>query len=390
MLAKISVALTILLLAVAGLFYYGYLGDHIYLKKTAYVKLPYWNTDNHLLAFKTFQQSCLEIKKHRTTDPFSKMPHSGTYADWQKICNAAKQLKTINALSTKQFFETWFVPYQVTNNFNANGLFTGYYLPQLKGSLHHSSVYKIPIYALPKDLVKINLGVFRSKLVGEKIVAQYKNKKFLPYPNRVAIEAGAIHLQTPVLLWAENIIDVFFAQIQGSAIVQLPNHKKVLIGYAGDNGHPYTAIGKVLVQKKILTPKEISMQTIRDWLEKHPEEMKAVLNANASYVFFKKLKNNAPFGSEYIPLTNERSLAVDTRYMPLGAPVWLSTQVPKLDTSHEHDAFHQLMIAQDTGGAIKGIVRGDVYWGPGDEAAFRAGHMKSRGQYWLLLPRESI
>jgi membrane-bound lytic murein transglycosylase A len=186
-----------------------------------------------------------------------------------------------------------------------------------------------------------------------------------------------------VLVWTDNLLDVFFAQIQGSAIVELPDHERLIINYAGTNGRAYTAIGKILLERNAIPKNNLSMQTLRIWLEQHPEEINTVLNSNASYVFFKILKNGDPLGSEQIPLLPERSLAVDTRFIPLGAPLWLSTTLP----THTPSAFQHLMIAQDTGGAIKGIIRGDVYWGASEKAADIAGHMQSDGQYWILLPK---
>jgi membrane-bound lytic murein transglycosylase A len=171
--------------------------------------------------------------------------------------------------------------------------------------------------------------------------------------------------------------------------VQLPHKKQFLINYAGSNGRPYTSLGKVLVKNQDLTSQHSSMQDIRAWLLKHPEKMNSVLNKNASYVFFRVLKNKDPLGAEQVPLTSRRSLAVDKSYIPLGVPVWLDTGFPS-KSSQELVSFRHLMIAQDTGGAIKGIVRGDVYWGSGDKATFIAGHMKSPGRYWLLLPRANL
>lgn len=178
--------------------------------------------------------------------------------------------------------------------------------------------------------------------------------------------------------------ELFFAHIQGSALVQLTNGQRILIGYAGGNGHPYTSIGKVLVNNHQLDSKKISMQSIRAWLLQHPQQITTLLNHNASFVFFKILPDHHPLGTQRVPLTPERSLAVDTRYLPLGAPLWLSTTIPieKMQTK----PFQHLVIAQDTGSAIQGIVRGDIYWGTGKKAEFIAGHMQQPGQYWILLP----
>jgi membrane-bound lytic murein transglycosylase A len=175
-------------------------------------------------------------------------------------------------------------------------------------------------------------------------------------------------------------------QVQGSGIAQLPNKKKFLIGYAGTNGYPYTSIRKILIQNKELTEQTSSMQDMRAWFARNSEKIEPTLNLNPSYVFFRILENKDPLGTQAIPLTIQRSLAVDKQYIPLGAPIWLDTVVPEND-QESSASFQHLLIAQDTGGAIKGIVRGDVYWGGEPKAAFIAGHMKSPGSYWILLPR---
>ena len=209
----------------------------------------------------------------------------------------------------------------------------------------------------------------------------------VPYYTRAEINSGAIKQQAAVLLWTNDPIKFFVAQIQGSALVQLPDHQRQLIGYAGENGRTYTAIGKVLIEKKALAKAQVSMESIQDWLRKNPEQINAVLNQDASYVFFRMLPGQSPLGSQRIPLIPQRALAVDTNYIPLGAPIWLVTKVPKNNAHDQTVLFQRLLIAQDTGGAIKGIIRGDIYFGPGAEAEYLASHMKHKGKYWILLPK---
>lgn len=382
----------------------GWFGQHLFLFKTDFTKLPGWYQDDHSAALATLQKSCLIIAKKDPQKLFSNsMLKSRTFGDWQKICLAIDQVDKNDMNSARKFFEHWFKPYQVYNNFNAKGLFTGYYLPTLKCSFTPDERYTAPIYAIPDDWVKVDLGMFDEKLKGKTIVGQVKNNSLRRYPDRAAITKGAISEKAKVLVWCEDQIDVFFAQIQGSAIVQLsseePDFWKVLflknfeqpstmckqtqflVGYEGSNGRSYTSIGKVLIKNNELTSQHSSMQDIRAWLIKNPAKIDSILNQNASYVFFRILENDAPLGSQQIPLTQERSLAVDKRYIPLGAPLWLDTITP------DDVPLRRLLIAQDTGGAIKGIIRGDVYWGAGDKAAFIAGNMKSKGKYWILLPK---
>lgn len=381
-----GIAIALLFLIVSALYYFGAFGPHLTLTKTNFNNLPSWQEDDQDKALQTFKQSCITILKHNPNSTFKKsIPLSGKMSHWQTICLAANQLKKSDKLTARQFFELWFEPYRVTNNFNPRGLFTGYYLPLLSGNLKRDKLYSTPIYGLPNDLIKINLRLFLPELK-RTLIGQLKGHSLYPYPDRAAINNGAIRKSASVLAWIDGVVDVFFAQIQGSAIVQLPNHKQFIIGFAGDNGKPYTAIAKVLIENKALPKENASMQGIRNWLLKNPDQLNAVLNRNASYVFFRILKNMNPLGSEQVPLTPERSLAVDTHYMPLGAPIWLETTVSQ-NTLEQNKPFRHLLIAQDTGGAIRGIVRGDIYWGAGDRAAYIAGHLKSPGQYWILLPR---
>ena len=373
----------------AALYYFGKLGTHLHLTKVSFNQLPHWNQDEHNQALKAFQRSCQEIVRRSARSVFlSSLPEVGTLTDWQKICSEAQKLDATDKVAARLFFEKWFDPYRVTNNFNSIGLFTGYYLPLLHANLTKSKHYTVPIYGLPDDLIKVNLKLFQSDLAGKKIIGKLKGQALYPYPERAAITKGALHKTAQVIAWGNDELDVFFAQIQGSAMVSLPHGHPFIIGYAGDNGRSYTAIGKVLIQNKALTKKNVSMQTIREWLMQHPEKTADVLNANSSYVFFRRLKENDPHGVENVPLTPERSLAIDMRYIPLGVPIWLSTSIPDLKRKEDSIPFHQLLVTQDTGGAIKGIVRGDIYWGAGEKAAFIAGSMKNSGEYWLLLPKK--
>ncbi len=354
------------------------------LTPTQFANLPDWSQDNHAQALIAFHHSCTEILTRPTAQTaFANFPEASDVKTWQRICKAAQQLTKPSQTQAQQFFEHWFTPYHITDQTNSQGLFTGYYLPLIKASLQKTKHYHVPIYALPTDLVKIDLGLFKPEWAQKKIVGQFTNNQTLqPYPDRIAINQGAIKNKARILLWGDNPIDVFFAQIQGSALVQLPDGKQMMIGYAGDNGRSYTAIGNILITQYGIDKKNMSMQTIRDWLQQHPTKIKTILNQDASYVFFKKLNHEAPLGTEQVPLTPERSLAIDINYLPFGAPLWLETTMPSSTKTFRH-----LMIAQDSGGAIRGVVRGDIYWGSGDAVAHIAGNMQNSGRYWILLPR---
>lgn len=381
----------VLLIAVAVFFaYYHHVvfGSHCSLSKTSFKRLPGWEQDDQSQALRAFQKSCVEILQREPSAAFSALTQSKSNQAWQTICLAANALSHPNKVTARHFFESWFQPYAVQDNLNPHGLFTGYYLPLLHASLKKNKQYTVPVYGLPADLVKVNLSLFDNEASNKVIIGQLKNNTLVPYPDRMAINQGALGKNAPVLVWADNTVDVFFAQIQGSVLVQLPNHQSLLLGYASTNGRPYTAIGKVLIQNKAITRETISMQTIRAWLQAHPEQANAILNQNASYLFFiPLLRTLDPLGTEQVPLTAQRSLAVDTHFIPLGVPVWLKTEIPQQKPVERLLRYRRLLIAQDTGGAIKGIIRGDIYWGAGEDAAFAAGHMKQMGRYWLLLPK---
>lgn len=353
---------------------------------TTFKALPRWQQDKTHIALSAFQYSCQAIVKRHPNATFGFMHTAGRVKDWQAICANANTLSTPSDDEARKFFEKWFTPYAVLDENHPYGLFTGYYLPLLHASFQRTAYYSVPVYGLPHDLLEISVTTNR-KAPFRTVTRQIRNGYLYPYPDRAAINRGAIAHSAPVLMWIHNPIDLFFAQIQGSATVILPNQQKLVLGFAGHNGRPYTSIGRLLVDKGELTAETVSMQTIRAWLAKHPYRALSLLNQNESYVFFHIMPIHFPVGTESVPLTPKRTLAVDPRFIPLGAPIWLSTVIPKDIKKNEYLYYHHLMVAQDTGSAIKGVVRGDVFWGDDDNADFLAGNMKSPGQYWVLLPK---
>lgn len=386
---KYFLALVILIMTLSLVF----IGLHFYRTKfpfkltvSNFTDLPGWNSDDQSQALVAFQQSCIEIQKRNPAEAVTNIAPWSSAATWQTICQAAQQIKSNDKTAAKKFFENEFRPYLVTDEGQAEGLFTGYYLPMLRAHLHKSNEYNIPIYGKPKDLINVNLGLFKTTMQGIVIKGQLKDEKILPYPDRVAINAGVIHNTAPIIAWINNRVNLFFMQVQGSGLIKLPHHKILLLGYADTNGRSYKSLGKVFITNGILPKEKVSMETIKAWLETHPDQINTMLNTNPSYVFFRILDTKNPLGRENVPLTPERSLAVDTRYIPLGAPVWINTFIPKTEISN-NTPLQKLVIAQDTGGAIKGIVRADVYWGSGNRAEHIASDMKSSGEYWVLLPK---
>lgn len=345
-----------------------------------------WAEDRHDRALTAFQRSCAVLLRRADTAPLGPDPRFGAVGDWRSACAGAMQVPPGDRAAARAFFERAFLPVAV--NDDAPGLFTGYYEPELRGSRRHHGRYQTPLLARPADLVMVDLGDFRTELAGQRLAGRVVDGRLVPYPSRAEIEAGALPADRLALLWVDDPIDAFFLHIQGSGRVRLDSGEVIRLGYAAQNGHPYTAIGRTLIARGALAPEEVTMQSIRVWLKSHPEAAAEVMNSNASYVFFAEQAIGDPVlgapGAQGVPLTPGRSLAVDRALYPLGLPFWLDATVPAAGDGEM--PLHRLVVAQDTGGAIRGAVRGDLYWGFGDEAAARAGRMKHQGRFHLLLP----
>ncbi len=314
---------------------------------------------------------------------------AGTLGAWRGACDAADQ--PASPEQARAFFEDWFQPFEVTDRGNAFGLFTGYYEPLLHGSRRYGGAYTVPLYRAPDDLIRVDLGRFKPDLAGQTIAGRVDGQQFVPYYVRAEIDAGVLDGRGLELVWVDDPIEKFFLQIQGSGQIQLDDGTRIRVGYAGQNGHEYHAIGRDLVASGAMTLEEVSLQSIRDWLIAHPEQARAIMERNGSYVFFRERPelnaDEGPIGAQGVPLTAGRSLAVDPRYIPLGAPVWLDTTAP---WPEGEGPLRRLMVAQDSGGAIDGPVRGDVFWGTGARAEAIAGRMRSEGRYVVLLPKAAI
>ncbi|MGI9503450.1 MAG: murein transglycosylase A [Geminicoccaceae bacterium] len=358
----------------------------------AYERLTGWRSDNPLAAALAFRQSCEKLLSRPGTSKIGKHDVYGTADDWRLACDAAKGLnEETSAEDARRFFEAWFQPFAITVDGETEGLFTGYYEPLLQGSKSKSSAYAVPLYLPPNDLVRIDLGKFDPDLAGRSIRGRIEEQEFIPYHSRDDITNGALDDRDLELVWVDDEIEKFFLQIQGSGQVQLDDGTTIRVGYADQNGLPYRAIGRDLIEIGALTPEEVSLQTIREWLQDNPGRARDIMARNKSYVFFQENieldPSDGPLGAQNVPLTAGRSLAVDPRHIPLGAPLWLDTTAPLPDGERP---LRRLMIAQDTGGAIKGAVRGDVFWGAGDGAEEIAGYMKNMGRYFVLVPRAAL
>ena len=309
---------------------------------------------------------------------------------WQSACNAAKLLSKPNSASIIEYLTTQFDVYSATNLDGSNtGLVTGYYEPLLQGSRKQSAQYPYPLYKQPNDIVTVELADIYPELKykrirGKLVETKQGGKKLIPYMTRAEIEANPSPLAGNEIVWINDIIDVFFLQIQGSGLVNLDNGKQMHVGYADQNGHPYNSIGRLLIERGELTADQASMQGIKNWARNNVDKLHDLLNSNPSYVFFRELPANlpGPLGALGVPITTERSVAVDPKYVPLGAPIFLSTTQP-----NSAKPLKRLMMAQDSGGAIKGGVRADYFWGAGENAGKQAGAMKQSGKIWVFLPK---
>ncbi len=356
------------------------------LTKVNFSDLPNWGSDDFEGFSAAFLHSCKRILKNPANAAFGVLKQAGTYGDWQIICNKFSEHIISSPQTLYKFFEDNFTPYQISSDNKPVGLFTGYYEASLKGSRTKNPPYIYPLYSRPDDLIMVQLGDFRDHLKGERIAGRVINGRLKPYEARADIVSGNWAHNDKVLLWVDGAVDAFFVQIQGSGLVQMDDGSKMRIGYAGQNGHPYYAIGRELIKMDALNKDEISMQSIRAWLEANPARADEVMNSNKSYVFFREITGDGPIGAEGIALTAQRSLAIDRTLISYGLPLWVDIKHP---INGEPD-IRRLMIAQDTGGAIRGAVRGDVFWGHGSSAENNAGLMKSKGQYWALLPKTDI
>lgn len=343
---------------------------------TTFAALPNWTGDDLGDVKTALLKSCTAMRKKSGMTAPSAL--GVTAQQWQQACDGLE-----DATDVRAFIEQHFKPFAVTANGSADGLFTGYYEKQLHGSLTKSTRYNVPLYKRPPELVMVDLGLFRPALKGERIAGKVVDGYLKPYADRAAIDNGALAGRGLELAWVDDADAAFFLHVQGSGEVALDNGETLRVGYDGQNGHVYNAIGRELIARGELTKDKVSLQTIRDWLKAHPNEAPALRQKNPSYVFFRKLDGSGPVGAQGVELTAMRSLAVDPRFMPYGAPVWLDIQHPQ----NANAKVQRLVIAQDTGGAIRGPVRGDFFWGNGAHAEEIAGVMKSPGRYWVLLPR---
>jgi membrane-bound lytic murein transglycosylase A len=327
----------------------------------SFANLLGWTADDQRPALAAFRRSCARPSPLAASARLAVQP-----ADWQPACAAASQVDARDATATRRFFEQYFVPVSLQRGDVQPGLFTGYFEPELHASLKRDARFRFPIYLKPPELAA---------------------SPATPFLTRAQIEAGGLNGRNLELAYADDPVNVFELQVQGSGRLLLPGGQILRIGFAGHNGHPYTAIGRILQDYGAGKDDVANWPAIKAWLARNPAKATEVMQRNARFIFFRQLTGDGPIGGQGVALTPERSLAVDPSLVPYGAPVWIDTFNPGARPDTLGAPLRRLMVAQDTGGAIKGPVRGDIFWGAGDRAEDIAGRLKSPGMWWILLPR---
>ncbi|WP_135081304.1 murein transglycosylase A [Terasakiella sp. SH-1] len=355
----------------------------------SFASLPGWEEDHLAETLPALRRSCEKFGRMKESKLIGPKGIGGAAGDWKPICTEAYSLPDGDSQKARAFYESYFQPYLVSDlkkNKAAAGLFTGYYEAGLRGAKSKGGPYQTPLYKRPKDLVLVGLGEFKNNWRGKRLAGKLVNGQLMPYATRAEIEAGKLRGKDLELVWVDDPVDAFFLHIQGSGRVLFADGSTMRVGYDGHNGHDYTSIGRILIERGEITKEKMSMQAIREWLAAHPNGGQKLMRENSSFIFFRELKDDGPIGAQGVVLTPGRSLAVDKRFLPMGLPVYLHTFTDPISPA----PISRLLMAQDTGGAIKGVVRGDVFWGFGEEAANRAGKMKEPGSFFALLPNNSL
>jgi membrane-bound lytic murein transglycosylase A len=363
-------------------------------QRASFNDIPRWRDDDLVQFWPIFLRNCKGLM--RPTTGSLNVPARAAPRAWQPVCAAAVDPARMPAAndpeSVRRFLQTYLQPWRLlgADAKPATNTVTGYYEPLVRGSRRQGGLHQWPLYAPPADLLTIDLGSIYPELAGKRVRGKLDGKRVVPYDTRAALENPA--RRPPVLVYVDDPVDNFFLQVQGSGRVLLTDGpdagKTIRLAYADHNGQPYVSIGRWLVEKGELTADQASMQNIRAWAQRNPRRVQEMLNANPAVVFFREEvlvdPDQGPRGAYGLPLSNRRSVAVDASFVPLGTPVFLSTTWPASDRSMD-----RLVFAQDTGTAIRGAARADLYWGFGDEAGQLAGRMKQKGQMWVLWPKQA-
>jgi membrane-bound lytic murein transglycosylase A len=368
------------------------------LSAVSYADLPGWQQDKPAEALPGFLAGCHQLEAFAGSGSLGGQglaaTQGGQPASWQPACRAAAAVPPGDDTAARRFVETYFQPYAISDSAapsasRSRAFFTGYFDPEVRGSRSPGAGYRVALFGRPGDLVQVDLGSFSDDLHGRSISGRVDEGRLVPYYDRADIDGGALAKRRLELIWLADPIDAFFLQIQGSGRVDLPDGHVVRVTYAGQNGRPYVPIGRVLADKGEIPLDQVSLFTIRAWLEKHPDQAQAVMEKDPSFVFFREVDtlrpDQGPPGALGVPLTPGRSVAVDRSFIPLGAPLYIDTTDPVTGAK-----LQRLVLAQDLGGAIKGPARADIFFGWGRPAEERAGKMRADGRAYLLLPKGTV
>lgn len=348
------------------------------LEKASFKNLNGWKKDNLQDAITAFKKSCERINSS-SAEYLGNAEVKIKTSDYAELC---RKLNTVHPKDYRKYFENNFTPWLVTYNGTPQGKFTSYYESELHASYQKSDKYKYPVYGRPNDLIEVNLQEFDPSLPAKRLIGRIEKQKLVPYFTRDEINNQ--DLNAPVILWSDNYVDIYVMQIQGSAVATLDDGSKIRIGYAENNGRDFKGIGSILLEQGLIKPGQASMGHIKKWLKENFDQALVPMNKNHRYVFHRLLDSDGPIGAQGVSLTAGRSLAVDKTFIPLGSLLWLETTGP------DKEKINKLVVAQDIGGAIKGAVRGDYFWGSGgDDILEKAGRMHAAGQYYILLPKNA-
>jgi len=334
--------------------------DHMELTRVSYSSIPEWRADKMLEIVEPIKKSCAVLLAKDPSDSFGGLKAFGRNAHWAEPCRAISNRAFAGDNDVRSMLENYFTPYLVTNNGEPKGLVTGYYEADVNVSKRRNAEYNYPVYRQPEDLTK-------------------------PYFSRKEIDEGALKAKGLEIAWARDPVQVFFMQVQGSGRLVFSDGEIRRVGYAEQNGHPYVSIGKTLIDMGVFERGKANAPAIIDWLKNNPDKAFEVMHSNPSYVFFKET-DSAPKGAQGVEVAPMRTIAVDKKFIPLGVPVFLVTDVPQTP-NYTYEKMNRLMMAQDIGGAIKGPTRADVFFGSGAMAAEKAGYMKQEGMFYVLLPK---
>lgn len=346
----------------------------------AWSQLPGWSIDQQQEAWSAFLYTC---KVWSARPPWHRL-------EWKNICEAAQSQTDTADGGARAFFEARLSPYRIIRTEGRahtvdTGLVTGYYEPLLRGARERSALFSVPLYAPPTDMLTVEMSELYPELKGKRVRGRLQGTKVVPYFSRAELVDNP-GLRGQEIVWVDDAVAAFFLEVQGSGRVQLEDGQTIRLGYADQNGHPYRSIGRYLVDRGEMTLEQTSAQSIRRWIELHPQRLRELLDMNPSVVFFREERiedpRQGPRGALGVPLTAGRSIAVDPTFVPLGAPVFLATTQPDSQVP-----LQRLVLAQDTGGAIRGMIRADLFWGFGGAAGDAAGRMRQQGRMWLLWPR---